>query len=135
MPEARAITAGLFVTGPDGPRLVAGRCDACTRLHFPASACCPYCGDGACVEATVGPEARLYLYTTVTSRPAGYRGPVPYGFGIVEVDGGLRIVTRLTEPDPQHLRPALPMRLVVEPLFTDDDGTPVLSYAFRPEPT
>jgi uncharacterized OB-fold protein len=133
MPEARAITPGLFVTGPDGPRLVAGRCDACARLHFPANATCPYCGAVACVDTTVGPDARLYLYTTVTSRPAGYRGPVPYGFGIVEVDGGLRIVTRLTQTDVSRLRPALPMRLVVEPLFTDDDGTPVLSYAFRPE--
>lgn len=134
MPDARAITPGLFVTGPDGPRLTAGRCDACARLHFPADASCPYCGADGCTETSVGPDARLYLYTAVTSRPAGYRGPVPYGFGIVEVDGGLRIVTRLTESDPSRLRPAQPMRLVVEPLFADDDGTPVLSYAFRPEP-
>jgi hypothetical protein len=26
------------------------------------------------------------------------------------------------------------MTLVVEPLFTDDDGTPVLSFAFAPRP-
>jgi hypothetical protein len=32
-----------------------------------------------------------------------------------------------------QLAPDLPMTLVVEPLFTDDDGTPVLSYAFAPD--
>src|ERR1700675_5020015 len=113
MPEARAITSGLFVVDDEGPRLLAGRCGACARLHFPANASCPYCGADGCVDTTVGPDARLYLYTTVTSRPAGYRGPVPYGFGIVEVDGGLRIVTRLTEPDPTRLRPAPPRALGV----------------------
>jgi hypothetical protein len=43
------------------------------------------------------------------------------------------VVTRLTEHRLERLRPGLGMRLVVEPLFTDDEGRPVLSYAFRPE--
>jgi uncharacterized OB-fold protein len=81
----------------------------------------------------VGPRGRLWLWTAVTTRPAGYRGPVPYGFGVVELDDGLRVVTRLTEPDPSRLRPGLPVTLAVEPLFADEDGTPVLSWAFRPE--
>ena len=85
------------------------------------------------MEALVGPEGRLWLYTAVLSRPPGYRGDVPYGFGVVEVDGGLRVVTRLTEARVERLRPGLRMRLVLEPLFTDDDGRAVVSYAFRPE--
>src|SRR5229473_1040247 len=77
--------------------------------------------------------ARLWLYTAVLSRPPGYRGEVPYGFGVVELAGGLRVIARLTEARMERLAPGLAMRLVIEPLFTDDDGTPVLSYAFRPE--
>jgi uncharacterized OB-fold protein len=69
----------------------------------------------------------------VSSRPPGYRGPLPYGFGVVELDGGLRVVARLTEARLERLRPGLPMRLVVEPLFDDDEGRPVLSWAFAPE--
>ena len=65
--------------------------------------------------------------------PPGYRGPVPYGFGVVELADGLRIVTCLTESRLERLRPGLPMRLVVAPLFTDEAGRPVLSWAFRPE--
>jgi uncharacterized OB-fold protein len=70
----------------------------------------------------------------VSNRPPGYRGPVPYGFGVVELADGLRVITRLTESDPARLQPGLAVRLVVEPLFADDDGTPVLSYAFAPDP-
>jgi uncharacterized OB-fold protein len=130
---ARPIADGLFTDGPDGPRLVAGRCAACEQLHFPRGTVCPYCAGAGCTARAVGPDARLWLYTAVTTRPPGYRGPLPFGFGVVELPGGLRLVTRLTEARLDRLRPGLPMRLVLEPLHTDDDGRPVVSYAFRPE--
>jgi hypothetical protein len=133
MPDARPVTPDLFVADDAGPRLIAGRCGGCGKLHFPAGPVCPFCSADGCSEARVGPEARLWLYTTVTARPPGYRGELPYGFGVVELAEGLRVVTRLTEHRLERLRPGLGMRLVVEPLFTDDEGRPVLSYAFRPE--
>jgi uncharacterized protein len=70
----------------------------------------------------------------VANRPPGYRGPLPYGFGVVELREGLRVITRLTENDPARLRPGLAVTLVIEPLFTDDDGAQVLTYAFAPDP-
>ena len=135
MPGTRAISEGLFVIEGDGPRLLAGRCAACGKLHFPAAPVCPYCGADGALETRVGPAARLCLYTAVRSRPPGYRGEVPYGFGVVELEDGLRVITRLTEARLERLRPGLALSLVVEPLCTDDDGTAVLSYAFRPEET
>jgi uncharacterized OB-fold protein len=130
----RPITPGLFRDSGDGPRLLAGHCAACTRSHFPATDVCPYCGEAPCELREVGPHATLFLFTTITSQPPGYRGPLPYGFGVVELVEGMRVVTRLTETDATRLRPGLPMRLVVEPLYTDEDGTPVVTYAFAPEP-
>ena len=130
----RPITGGLFVHDGAEPRLLAGRCPSCRGLHFPRGTTCPYCAAEGCVETPVGPTARLCLYTAVTARPPGYRGPLPYGFGVVELEDGLRVIARLTDSDTGRLRPGLAMRLVVEALFTDDDGREVLSYAFRPEP-
>lgn len=134
MSDARPIGPGLFADAPDGPRLLAGRCPDCARLHFPATEVCPYCGAGGATSTPVGARGRLWLWTVVTARPPGYRGPLPYGFGVVElVDDGLRVVTRLTGTRLDELREGLPMRLVLEPLFTDDDGTVVVSWAYRPE--
>ena len=135
MPDTRPIAPGLFIETAGGPRLVAGHCPACARPHFPAGPVCPYCAADGCTENPVGPNARLYLYTAVSTRPPGYRGDVPFGFGVVELDGGLRVITRLTEARLERLRSGMPMELVVETLFTDDDGRSVLSYAFRPEET
>src|SRR5437762_1792084 len=89
MPGTRAITEGLFVVEGDGPRLIAGRCATCGNLHFPAAPVCPYCGADGTRETRVGPAARLCLYTAVVSRPPGYRGAVPYGFGVVELEAGV----------------------------------------------
>lgn len=133
MQAPRVIRAGLFTDGPDGPRLVTGRCGSCAQLHFPAGPTCPYCGAEGASERLVGPGARLWLYTVVNAKPPGYTGSVPYGFGVVELPEGLRVVTRLTESRLDRLRPDLPMRLVLEPVFEDESGTPVLSYAFAPE--
>jgi uncharacterized OB-fold protein len=130
---SRPIAPGLFTETDSGPRLVAGACPGCARFHFPATPSCPYCGHDACDERRIGATGTLFLYTTIATRPPGYRGPLPYGFGVVELPEGLRVVTRLTKSDPTRLRAGLAMRLVVEPLFTDDDGTAVLSWAFAPE--
>jgi uncharacterized OB-fold protein len=133
MPDARPITPGLFRDDGAGPRLVTGRCPACARRHFPAGPVCPYCAADGCREVPVGARGHLRLYTAVLTRPPGYRGDVPYGFGVVEVEDGLCVIARLTEARLDRLRPGLPVRLVVETLFTDDDGQAVLDYAFRPE--
>ena len=130
---SRPIVHGLFEEASEGPRLRAARCIACDRAHFPTSATCPYCGAEGPTATLVGPGGRLRLFTVVANRPPGYRGPVPYGFGVVEVDGvDLQVITRLTEADLQRLRPGLPVTLVIEPLFTDDEGATVMSYAFAP---
>lgn len=49
-------------------------------------------------------EGRLWAWTAVQAAPPGYEGPVPYGFGVVELPAdGLRIITLLTESDPEAL--------------------------------
>jgi uncharacterized protein len=130
---ARPIASDLFQTTGDGTLLRTAACEACARLHFPASETCPYCGSDACRERLAGRTGTLFLHTAISSRPPGYRGELPFGFGVVELPEGLRVVTRLTESDPSRLRFRQMMRLVVTPLFIDDDGTAVISYAYAPD--
>jgi uncharacterized OB-fold protein len=76
---------------------------------------------------------RLWSWTTVTTAPPGYAGEVPYGFGVVELPEGIRVVTRLTEADPARLSAGQPMDLVLVPVRIDDDGHRVMTYAFTPQ--
>jgi len=64
----------------------------------------------------------------VVTAPPGYEGPVPFGFGVVELPAdGLRVVSLLTEADPAALRLGQPVRFTVVPLTGD-----TLTWAYRP---
>jgi uncharacterized OB-fold protein len=128
------VRQGLF-TEAQPPCLVGGRCTTCGRPHFPRSEICPYCA-AVGIEATeLSTGGRLWAFTAVTHPPPGYKGEVPYGFGVVELPEGIRIVTRLTESDPDRLEVDQPMHLVTEPLHIDDEGRTVVVYAFAPDAT
>jgi uncharacterized OB-fold protein len=131
MSERVAVTEGLFADDGE-PRLIAGFCFGCERFHFPRFASCPYCSAEGCVERPVGPRGVLRLFTTVVNRPPGYRGDVPFGFGVVELPEKLRVISRLTENRVEQLRVGQAMRLVVTPLHVDDEGREVVTYAFAP---
>ncbi len=68
----------------------------------------------------------------MTAAPPGYTGPVPFGFGVVELTNErLRVITRLAEPDPARLTVGQAMRLVAETL-PGEDGDAVVTWAFEP---
>jgi uncharacterized protein len=101
-------------------------------VSFPRSSDCPLCGIPDPEPVELSPEGTLWGWTEVTSAPPGYRGEVPYGFGVVELPEGVRIVTRLTAPVADY-EFGQPMRLrFVELPGNDDGGEPVTTWEFRP---
>jgi uncharacterized OB-fold protein len=105
----------LVIDTDDGPRLVGGYSATSGHHHFPLNAVCPYTGADDVERVLLPATGTLWGWTAVNTAPPGYEGPVPYGFGVVELDGAaLRVVTRLTESDPAALSDGQPMRLVVE---------------------
>ncbi len=122
---------GLFDAGPPA-HLLGSACDSCGLLSFPRVERCGYCGEVDSRPVNLPATGRLWAWTAVTTAPPGYRGAVPFGFGVVELDAGPRVVGRLTEPDPDRLRAHQPMETVVVTLHTGDDGQVVTTYAFAP---
>ncbi len=119
---------------PEGdPHLLAARCSECHQHHFPATDSCPYCTGSRCEIVPLSDRGLLYVYTAVEKAPPGYRGGVPYGFGVIELSEGIRVVSRLTESRVDRLAIGMPMRLVLEEIFTNDAGHVVVGWAFSPE--
>jgi uncharacterized OB-fold protein len=129
---ARAISSGLFELHDDGTiTLVGGFSPTSKRYHFPRLDSCPYTGATDVETVELSSDATLWAWTAVTAAPPGYAGPVPFGFGVVElVHEQLRVITRLTEPDPGNLAFGQPMRLVADAL-PGEDGEPVVTWAFE----
>jgi uncharacterized OB-fold protein len=128
MPGVRPVQEGLFTAD----HLLGGRCGACGRHHFPAASTCPYCGSSEVTEVALSDTGTLWAWTAVTAPPPGYRGEVPFGFGVVELPEGIRVITRLGEPDPARLSFGQTMKLDIGPLHEQDDGTAVVTYSFVP---
>ena len=130
---ARAVHDGLFRLEADGSiRLLGGYSPSSAKHHFPRLPVCPYTGADDVEPVDLSDHGTLWGWTAVTAAPPGYDGDMPFGFGVVELPEGLRVITRITEPDPARLEFAMPMRLVAAPLHTDEDGTQVVTYAFAP---
>ncbi len=129
---ARAITEGLFEIHDDGTiALIGGYSPSSARFHFPLLDTCPYTGAADVERVMLSADATLWAWTAVTAAPPGYAGPVPFGFGVVElVHEQLRVITRLTEPDPSRLEFGQPMRLVAETLPLEN-GETVTTWAFE----
>jgi uncharacterized OB-fold protein len=119
----------MFEVDDDGLILLGGWSPSAGLHHFPLSPVCPYTGAADVEPARLPRTGRLFLWTAVTTAPPGYEGPVPYGFGVVELDGiGLRVVGRLTETDPARLSEGERMRVVA------DRWDDVTTWAFAPVP-
>ena len=118
----------LVRTDDGGVALRGGFSATSGRYHFPLAPVCPYSGADDVEEVRLSTDGQLWAWTAVTAPPPGYEGPVPYGFGIVELEQeGLRVVGRLTEPDPARLSKGQPMNLVEDVLPGD-----VVVWAFAP---
>jgi uncharacterized OB-fold protein len=131
MDAGRPVTTGLFADVDGHPRLLGSRCASCGGVSFPRADICPYCATEGIEAVELSDSGALWAWTAVTAAPPGYQGPVPFGFGVVELPEGIRVLSLLAESDPAALAMGRQMRLVTVVVGRDDDGTDVVSYAFE----
>jgi uncharacterized OB-fold protein len=133
---ARFVDDTLVEGLPDDPVLVGSRCRNCGTVAFPMQASCPKCTGLDVARYSLPRCGTLWSFTTQRFPPktpylaaaAPFR---PFGVGYVELGGEVRVESRLIADDLDSLRIGMPMELTLE-AFHDDDGQPVLTFAFRP---
>jgi uncharacterized OB-fold protein len=126
------IAPGVLEVRDDGSiDLVGGYSPSSGLHHFPLLDTCPFTGARDVERVLLTRDATVWAWTAVTAAPPGYHGPVPYGFGVVElVRERLRIVTRLAEADPARLTFGQPVTLVPERLPAADGDGEVVTWCF-----
>lgn len=135
-PKRMDVEEGLFVhprSASQAPQLLASRCSRCDEVTFPKQLRCANCSCDAVEEVAIGPRGKLWSFTNVNYPvPDGYKGPVPYGVGMIEMPEGVRLLAHLTCSDPRELRVGMDMTLVLDPLFVDEEGSEVVGFKFQP---
>ena len=91
-----------------------------------------------CIRDRLGTRGTLWTWTIQGFPPKAppYAGDIenfePFGVGYVELPGEVKVETRLTTADKEKLKIGMEMDLVFIPLYTDDDGNEVITFAFSP---
>ncbi|KAA8969989.1 Zn-ribbon domain-containing OB-fold protein [Mycobacterium sp.] len=127
-------------TWPDeNPQLIGSRCGACGATTFPVQQWCPRCSKPDMTEVLLPRRGTLVAWTTQGFLPGPpYAGRetaetfTPFGVGLVQLGDVVRVEGRLTESDPSKLAFGMDVELTMVPLTTDDDGTEIVTFAFRP---
>ena len=134
-----AFAPDVFTWPADEPRLIGGRCPTCAAVAFPLPPACPRCGSTGVERHLLPRRGTLHTWTTQDFLP---KEPYasgetletfrPYGVGLVQLGDEVRVEARLTESDPEALDFGMEVELAIVPFRTDEDGTEVMTYAFRP---
>ncbi len=140
MTSVLPVANGLFTWPSDHPALLGGRCTACGNHTFPAQEGCPKCSGAETETVELARRGTLWTWTVQAFPPkappyAGDADPAtfqPFGVGYVDLDGKLLVETRLTIADADELEIGMELELVIEPLFIDDNGNQVVTFAFGP---
>ncbi len=128
----------LDVSG-DTPRLIGGQCQDCGQHTFPLLSGCARCAGSNMQPVPLSTRGTLWAWTVQGFPPKSppYLGPndpdsfIPFGVGYVEL-AELKVEARLTESEPAMLSEGMEMELTVEPLFVDEAGNEVVTFAFAP---
>jgi len=131
---------GWFTTGPD-PALLGSRCTTCGTAFFPPTS--GFCRNPACdgeefTEVPLGRRGRIWSYTDAQYQPpppyiAASEPFEPFALAAVELPEGMVVLGQVAAGyGVADLRLGAEAELVVETLYTDDDGTDRLIWRWKP---
>ncbi|QDQ98659.1 Zn-ribbon domain-containing OB-fold protein [Tomitella fengzijianii] len=121
---------GWFTTGPE-PALVGTKCTACGNISFPRET--TFCKNPACPGETfddveLSRRGTVWSYTDAQYQPPEPFIPatdpyVPFALAAVELPEGLVVIGQVADGyGVDDLTVGAEVELVVEPLYTDDEG-------------
>jgi uncharacterized protein len=115
----------------DEPHLLAYECTSCGARFFDRRNACAACFATDFDRRPIGTEGVLRTFTIVAFAAPGV--PVPFVAAVVDCDGtSVRGNLINVEPDPEHVRTGMKVRLATYSLGTDDNGTEAIGFGFEP---
>lgn len=115
-----------FWTALDEGRLTTTRCRDCGHITFPPKVLCPDCWGRELEWTALSGEGVLRSYTEVWAAPSYFKAEVPYLLGIVDLDEGVRLLSRV-RGEWDELSIDIRVELVIR------RAEPVSLFEFRPK--
>ena len=115
----------------DDPYLQASECTTCGARFFDRRNACASCGAGEFRTVRIDGDGELRTFTIVSFAAPGI--PVPFVAGVVDCGGtSVRGNVINVEPDPEHVKTGMKVRLATYSVGTDSEGTEAIGFGFEP---
>jgi uncharacterized protein len=79
------------------------RCDTCSRHVFYPRSICPHCSSEKLSWITTTGKGTIYSYTIAHQAFGPYADEVPFVVAIVELEEGVRMMTRIVDTPPEQV--------------------------------
>ena len=115
----------------DDPHLVANECTSCGARFFDRRNACASCSGTEFKDARIATQGEVRTFTIVAFAAPGV--DVPFVSAIVDC-GGTSVRTNIVniEPDADHVKTGMPVKLTTFAIGKDGDGVEAISFGFEP---
>jgi len=97
--------------------LVLQRCRSCDRFRFYPRSHCPYCFSGSFAWQSASGRGTVYSFTIIHRAPSpGFEAKVPYVLALIDLSEGVRMMSNITECDPNDVEIGMPVEIAFEDL-------------------
>jgi uncharacterized OB-fold protein len=117
---------------PQRYRLEAGKCSSCGKIYYPPRRVC-VCGGRDFEAVTLADTGKVMTYTVIRVAPADFNDEVPYAIGIVEVDGGVRLMAQLVDVPLEDIKTGMPVRLEFRKIYQEGEAG-IICYGHKAVP-
>jgi uncharacterized OB-fold protein len=120
-----------LVLDDDQPHLVAQECTNCSARFFDRRNACASCFAAEFTAVPIATEGTVRAFTIVAFAAPGV--PTPFVAAVVDCDGTqVRANLINVEPDAEHVRDGMPVRLATQSIGVDSKGTEAIGFGFEP---
>jgi uncharacterized OB-fold protein len=117
---------------PQRYRLEAGKCSSCGKIYYPPRRVCP-CGGREFETVTLPDAGKVVTYTIIRVGPSDFTDEVPYALGIVEVDGGVRLMAQIVDVPLENIETGMPVRLEFRKIYQEGEAG-IICYGHKAVP-
>ncbi len=117
---------------PQRYRLEAGKCSSCGNVYYPPRRVCP-CGGREFETVELPNTGKVVTYTIIRVGPSDFADEVPYGLGIVELDGGVRLMAQLVDVPLDDIKTGMPVTLEFRKIYQEGEAG-IICYGHKAAP-
>jgi len=112
-------------------KIMAAQCEECGAKFLPPRAICSDCYSKNLVWVQLKTRGKLLTYTIIYVAPPRFQSFVPYAYGIVELEKGLRLPGMIRDVKLEDLKIGMELEVVFEPTATEE-WPKWATYYFKP---